>query len=70
VVDEDLQRENERRPHKSVTVDSVVQDIVRAHIRVMVRTLLRRYQYPPDRQEFATQRVLKQAEAPSREWAE
>lgn len=35
----------------------------------MVRTLLRRYKYPPDRQEAATETVLKQAETLSQEWA-
>lgn len=56
------------RLRKSVTVDWVVRKIVRARIRVMVRTLLRRYEHPPDRQESATQLVLKQAQVPSREW--
>lgn len=34
----------------------------------VVRTLLRRCKYPPDRQQAATEPVLKQAEALSREW--
>lgn len=37
-------------------------------MRIMVRTLLRRYKYPPDRQRAATEPVLKQAEALSQEW--
>ena len=32
------------------------------------QTLLRRYKYPPDRQEEATETVLRQAEALSAEW--
>src|SRR5690625_3621758 len=56
------------RLRKSVTVDWAVRENVRARMRVMVRTLLRRYKYPPDRQEAATQLVLKQAEAVSQEW--
>src|SRR6185295_2783306 len=48
---------------KSVTVDWAVRDAVRARLRVMVRTLLRRYKYPPDRQEEATETVLRQAES-------
>lgn len=53
---------------KSVTVDWARRDTVRARIRVMVRTLLRRYKYPPDRQEEATETVLRQAESISAEW--
>lgn len=56
------------RLRKSVTVDWAVRENVRARIRVVVRTLLRRYKYPPDRQESATELVLKQAEALSQEW--
>ena len=52
----------------SVTVDWSVRDAVRASIRVMVKTLLRRYKYPPDKQEEATEMVLRQAEMLSSEW--
>ena len=57
------------RLRSSVTVDWAVRDAVRAKLRVMVKTLLRRYKYPPDRQEEATETVLRQAEALSAEWA-
>ena len=53
---------------KSVTVDWAKRETVRAKLRVMVKTLLRRYKYPPDRQEAATETVLKQAESLSSEW--
>lgn len=53
----------------SVTVDWSVRETVRARLRVMVRTLLKRYKYPPDRQEEATETVLKQAESLSADWA-
>ncbi|MFS2047483.1 type I restriction endonuclease subunit R [Variovorax sp. Varisp41] len=53
---------------KSVTVDWAVRDSVRARLRVMVKTLLRRYKYPPDRQEEATETVLRQAESLSTDW--
>ena len=45
-----------------------MRDAVRASIRVMAKTLLRRYKYPPDKQEEATETVLKQAEMLSAEW--
>jgi type I restriction enzyme R subunit len=54
---------------KSVTVDWAKREAVRAKLRVMVKTLLRRYKYPPDRQEEATETVLKQAESLSADWA-
>lgn len=53
----------------SVTVDWSKRETVRAKLRVMVKTLLKRYKYPPDRQEEATDTVLRQAESLSAEWA-
>jgi type I restriction enzyme R subunit len=54
---------------KSVSVDWAKRETVRAKLRVMVRTLLKRYKYPPDRQEEATETVLRQAESLSEGWA-
>jgi type I restriction enzyme R subunit len=53
----------------SVTIDYTLRENVRAKIRVMVKRILRRYAYPPDKQEKATQTVLEQAEVLCREWA-
>ncbi|RQQ36274.1 type I restriction endonuclease subunit R [Burkholderia stagnalis] len=53
----------------SVTVDWAKRETVRARLRVMVKTLLKRYKYPPDRQDEATDTVLSQAEMLSAEWA-
>ena len=55
---------------RSVTVDWARRETVRARLRVMVKTLLRRYKHPPDRQEEATETVLKQAQSLSAEWIE
>lgn len=55
---------------RSVTVDWARRETVRARLRVMVKTLLRRYKYPPDRQEEATGTVLKQAQSLSAQWVE
>ncbi|APA84094.1 type I restriction endonuclease subunit R [Paraburkholderia sprentiae WSM5005] len=52
----------------SVTVDWTKRETVRARLRVMVKTLLKRYKYPPDRQEEATDTVLSQAESLSSAW--
>lgn len=53
----------------SVTVDWSKRETVRAKLRVMVRTLLKRYKYPPDKQEEATETVLLQAEFLSESWS-
>lgn len=53
---------------KSVKVDWAVRESVWAQLRVMVRTLLKRYKYPPDQQEAATETVLTQAESLSEQW--
>ena len=53
----------------SVTVDWAVRDSVRAKLRVMVKTLLRRYKYPPDKQGEAVEIVLRQAETLTGAWA-
>ncbi len=55
---------------RSVSIDWTVRENARAQIRVMVKRILRRYGYPPDKQEKATQTVLEQAEVLCREWAE
>lgn len=55
---------------KSTTVDWQVRDSVRAKLRNMVRILLRRYKYPPDRADEAIDLVLKQAEALSNSWSQ
>jgi type I restriction enzyme R subunit len=46
-----------------------VRETVRAQLRVIVNRILRKYGYPPDKQEKATQTVLEQAEVLSLEWA-
>jgi type I restriction enzyme R subunit len=41
---------------------------VRAHLRTVVKRILRKYGYPPEEQEKATQTVLEQAEVLSTDW--
>ncbi len=53
----------------SVTIDWTEREAVRTQIRVAVKRILRRYGYPPDKQEKATQTVLKQAELLCADWA-
>lgn len=40
------------------------------YMQVLIKRILRKYGYPPDKQEKATQTVLEQAEALSRAWTE
>ncbi len=58
-----------RRIKKNVTIDWTVRDNVRAQLRVLVKRILRKYGYPPDKQAKATQTVLEQAALLSQEWA-
>ena len=53
---------------QNISVDWSVRDSVRAKLRLMVKRILRKYKYPPDRQEAAVQLVLDQAETLSAEW--
>jgi Type I site-specific restriction-modification system, R (restriction) subunit and related helicases len=53
---------------RSVTIDWTVRENARAQIRVIVKRILRKYGYPPDKQEKATQTILEQAEALCNEW--
>jgi len=46
-----------------------VRDNVRAQLRVIVKRILRKYWYPLDKQEKATQTVLQQAKLLSEAWA-
>jgi len=53
---------------KNVTIDWTIRENVRAQLRVVVKRILRKYGYPPDKQEKATQTVLEQAEVLSELW--
>jgi len=53
----------------NVTIDWTLRENVRAQLRVLVKRILRKYGYPPDKQEKATRTVLEQAEVLSGEWA-
>ena len=54
---------------RNVTIDWTLRENVRAQLRVLVRRILRKHGYPPDKQEKATQTVLEQAEVLSEGWA-
>jgi type I restriction enzyme R subunit len=54
---------------QNVTIDWTIRENVRAQLRVYVKRILRKYGYPPDKQEKATLTVLEQAEVLSEAWA-
>jgi hypothetical protein len=64
-----LARELVATVRNNVTIDWTLRENVRAQLRVLVKRILRKYGYPPDKQEKATQTVLEQAEVLSAEWA-
>ncbi len=64
-----IARELVETVRNNVTIDWTVRENVRAKLRVLVKRILRKHGYPPDKQEKATQTVLEQAEALSEVWA-
>ena len=56
------------RVRKSVTVDWSKRENARAQLRVLVKRILRKYGYPPDKQEQATELVLEQTEVLCEDW--
>ena len=65
-----IARELVEAVRRNVTIDWTLRETVRAQLRVLVRRILRRYGYPPDKQEQATKTVLEQAAVLSEGWAE
>jgi type I restriction enzyme R subunit len=63
-----IARELVEAVRQSVTIDWTVRENARAKIRVIVKRILRKYGYPPDKQEKATLTVLEQAEVLCKEW--
>lgn len=53
----------------SNSVDWYVRESVRAKLRLMVKTILKKWKYPPDGQDAATETVLDQAKELSEAWA-
>lgn len=64
-----IARELVETVRSNVTVDWTLRENVRAQLRVLVKRILRKHGYPPDKQEKATQTVLEQAALLSSEWA-
>jgi len=64
-----IARELVQAVRRNVTIDWTVKESVRAKLRTLVKRLLRKYGYPPDKQNKATVTVLQQAELLCKDWA-
>jgi type I restriction enzyme, R subunit len=54
---------------KNLTIDWTVKESIRAKLRTTVKHLLRKYKYPPHKQEKAVQTILEQSELLCKDWA-
>ena len=63
-----IARELVETVHNNAAVDWTVRESVRAKLRVMVKRVLRKHNYPPDNREKATHTVLEQAEVLCHDW--
>ena len=63
-----IARELVQAVRNNVTIDWTLRENVRSHLRVLVKRILRKHGYPPDKQEKATQTVLEQAEVLCAAW--
>ncbi len=54
----------------SVTIDWAVRENVRAQMRVIIKRILEKYGYPPDKQEQATVLMLEQRRSLCKDWTE
>ena len=64
----EIARELVQTIRNNVTVDWSVREDRRANIKRLVKRILNKYGYPPDKQEKATTTVLEQAETLCRDW--
>ncbi len=64
-----IAREVADKVRKNATIDWTVKESVRARLMVIVRRILKKYGYPPDKQEHAIQLVMTQAANLADDWA-
>jgi len=63
-----IARELVNKVRANVSLDWNLKQSVRADLRVMVKRILRKHGYPPDKAEQATDTVLEQAEVLCEDW--
>ncbi len=64
-----IARELVERVKSNASIDWMVKESVRSKLKVIVKRILRKYGYPPDKQLAATETILKQAELLADAWA-
>ncbi|MBC7955255.1 MAG: DUF3387 domain-containing protein, partial [Cytophagales bacterium] len=72
LADETLKKiaqELTERLRKNLSVDCSQRENVQAKLRLLVKRILRKYKYPPDKQDAAVEQVLEQAKALADAWA-
>jgi type I restriction enzyme R subunit len=65
-----IARELVQTVRRNVSIDWTLRDSVQAKLRVMIKHILKKYGYPPDKQQKATDTVLDQAKLLCKDWAE
>lgn len=65
-----IARELVQSVRSNASIDWTMRENVRAKLRVLVKRILKKYGYPPDMQEKATETVLEQASVLAQEWVE
>lgn len=64
-----IARELVKAVRQNTTIDWTTKESVRAKLRLLVKKILKQHGYPPDKQDQATDTVLKQAELLTEGWA-
>lgn len=65
-----IARELVQAVRNNVTIDWTLKESIQAKLRVMVKRVLRKHGYPPDKEKKATETVLEQAALLCKDWAE
>ncbi|MFW5852508.1 MAG: type I restriction endonuclease subunit R [Nanoarchaeota archaeon] len=65
-----ISRELTELVRKNTSIDWTIRKNVQSKLKVMIKRLLRKYGYPPDKQKVATDMVLEQAKGFAQDWAE
>jgi len=65
-----IARELVETVRRNITIDWTLRESVQAKLRVMVKRILKKHGYPPDKQKKATETVLEQASLLCKDWAE
>ena len=63
-----IARELVKTVRNNVTIDWTLKESIQAKLRVLVKRVLRKYGYPPDKQKKATETVLEQASLICNDW--